>query len=729
MKRLNYFIIPLLVLLIHVELQGQSFLNPFSNLPDPSITYRNGYYYMTGTTGASVALKKSRTLEGLKGKDAAVVFSTGNSGAPCCNWWAPEILFINNKWYIYFTAGTSNDINMQRTYCIENSSADPTTGTWVFKGKVASPGADYYSIDATVFSLNGLLYMVWSGHLLASDPFDAPQRLYISRMSDPWTLTGSRTLISSATLSWEGNNVNEGPEVIIRNGKVFLVYSTNHCSTPNYSLGMLSMNQTADPLNASNWYKHPNPVFTRNDALDIYGPGHHGFFTSPDGTEDWFIYHATTSPGGGCDNTRTTRAQRLYWNPDGTPNFGRPVATAVRWKAPSGEPAVPALSPIANGVYRFIAKHSGQVMDLAGCSPTPATNIQTWTWLNNLCQRFYVQATEDGYYTIQAMRGGLVLDVDNCSMDNGANVKVYTPGGNDCQKWSFVPTTNGYYRIVSKRSGKVLDVAYGGNNIQQWDWLGYDNQQFLIEAADNTTIASGNTFNLINANSNKAMEVAGYSTTNGGNVQQWDYVGAASQKWTVTDVGGGAYKFVNVNSNKAMEVGGFSLANGGNIQQWDYVGAASQKWQIIPNPDGTYAILSIHNGKSAEVSGFSTANGGNVQQWDYTGVASQKWKFTQVSAAGGVTSTAVETFDNTTIQLSPNPVDAGVEQLVSVHFTADAGDVRIQLLDINGADISSTHYKAVKQKLDMALPALTRGMYLVKISGRQHTEVRKLIIK
>ena len=36
---------------------------------------------------------------------------------------------------------------------------------------------------------------------------------------------------------------------------------------------------------------------------------------------------------------------------------------------------------------------------------------------------------------------------------------------------------------------------------------------------------------LINKHSNKSLEVAGWSTSNGGNVQQWDYFAQANQQW------------------------------------------------------------------------------------------------------------------------------------------------------------------------------------------------------
>lgn len=91
-----------------------------------------------------------------------------------------------------------------------------------------------------------------------------------------------------------------------------------------------------DPLSSSSWVKSPNPVFQRSDANGVYGPGHNGFFKSPDGTEDWMVYHANSSAGGGCDMNRTTRALKLTRNADGTPNFGTPVALGVSLPAPSG---------------------------------------------------------------------------------------------------------------------------------------------------------------------------------------------------------------------------------------------------------------------------------------------------------------------------------------------------------------------------------------------------------
>jgi GH43 family beta-xylosidase len=76
---------------------------------------------------------------------------------------------------------------------------------------------------------------------------------------------------------------------------------------------------------AKAWKKSEQPVFKQAPENGVYAPGHNSFFKSPDGTEDWILYHANPKPGQGCGSFRTPRAQKFTWNEDGTPNFGKPV--------------------------------------------------------------------------------------------------------------------------------------------------------------------------------------------------------------------------------------------------------------------------------------------------------------------------------------------------------------------------------------------------------------------
>jgi GH43 family beta-xylosidase len=247
--------------------------------------------------------------------------------------------FINNKWYTYYTAGSSTDFSTQRTFVLENASDDPRVGTWEDKGKIYDPAADYFAIDGTVFTHNGSNYFIWSGQASGTDK---TQRLYIARMSNPWTLETSRTLISSPQFVWETQGappaVNEGPEILKNpSGKVFLIYSASGCWTDEYSLGMITLKDAGNPLNASDWIKTASPVFMKSAASFAFGPGHNSFFKSADGTEDWIIYHANSAAGQGCADFRNPRMQKFTWKSDGTPNFGEPLNINTAIKKPSGE--------------------------------------------------------------------------------------------------------------------------------------------------------------------------------------------------------------------------------------------------------------------------------------------------------------------------------------------------------------------------------------------------------
>jgi GH43 family beta-xylosidase len=127
--------------------------------------------------------------------------------------------------------------------------------------------------------------------------------------------------------------INEGPE-ILRNakGKVFLVYSASGSWTDDYCLGQLALNGL-DPMKPSSWAKKAKPVFARTS--EVIGPGHCSFVKSPDGKEDWIVYHAARTKGGGWD--RDVRAQAFGWTADGSPDFGTPVAPGVALAEPSGQ--------------------------------------------------------------------------------------------------------------------------------------------------------------------------------------------------------------------------------------------------------------------------------------------------------------------------------------------------------------------------------------------------------
>jgi GH43 family beta-xylosidase len=305
---------------------------------DPSVVYRDGFYYLVQSENGDKELYvyKSPTLSGIASGTRVRVWTGPASGPECCELWAPELLFLQGKWYIYYAADDGNNAN-HRMYVLESTGSD-AQGSYVSRGRITAP-TDRWAIDGTVLERGGSLYFLWSGW---AGTVNTQQNLYIAPMSNPWTISGERALISEPTQIWErrggdGVNwpyINEAPQVLQRNGKVFIVYSASGSWTDDYCLGMLTASDSANLLLRSSWAKSSGCVFQK--AAGAYGPGHNTLTTSPDYTEDWHVYHANTSAGSGWGG-RSLRIQKITWNSSGNPVFGTPVAADAPFAGPSGE--------------------------------------------------------------------------------------------------------------------------------------------------------------------------------------------------------------------------------------------------------------------------------------------------------------------------------------------------------------------------------------------------------
>lgn len=317
---------------------ANTFSNPLINGADPSVYQKDGVYYYMQTNGSSIVLSTTTAMSKLSSASAKTVYTPTNGAANSRNVWAPELFFLDGKWYIYYTAGDGNDVT-QRTWVLENSSADPTSGTWVDKGKIFSSSADFWAIDGTVFEYGGKRYFLWCGRPDLTNQ-NLTQNIYISKMSNPYTLEGTATKLTEPEFSWEKNGfgVNEGPEVLVSpDNKAFLIYSASYCGTDDYALGMLSLKAGGDPLVKADWSKATQPVFSKQPQNNAFGPGHNSFFKSPDGKENWIIYHANSLTNQGCADKRNVRMQKFTFNTNGEPDFGIPVATGLQIARPSGE--------------------------------------------------------------------------------------------------------------------------------------------------------------------------------------------------------------------------------------------------------------------------------------------------------------------------------------------------------------------------------------------------------
>jgi GH43 family beta-xylosidase/acetyl esterase/lipase len=306
------------------ELPPGKFQNPINPGPDPFLVVHEGNYYLTTTQGDAIRVWKAPTLASLKTAPRVTVWKDAEPSRSR-GLWAPETHFISNRWYLYYTAMASdNNDASHRMHVLESAGADPL-GPYAYKGRLVNPTNDHYAIDGSVFQTpDGSWYFLWAaqpGHVLT-----------IARLANPWTLQGHGVVLPASGFGCA--EVREGPVVLRRNGRLFLTYSACDTGKPDYKLGMLVADEAVDVLNPLSWKQHPVPVFERHDAHGVFGPGHHAFFRSPDGMEDWIIYHAKTSSAY-TYRGRTTRAQKFTWHPDGTPDFGVPLSLDTILDEPS----------------------------------------------------------------------------------------------------------------------------------------------------------------------------------------------------------------------------------------------------------------------------------------------------------------------------------------------------------------------------------------------------------
>jgi hypothetical protein len=77
--------------------------------------------------------------------------------------------------------------------------------------------------------------------------------------------------------------------------------------------------------------------------------------------------------------------------------------------------------------------------------------------------------------------------------------------------------------------------------------------------------------------------------------------------------------------------------------------------------------------------------------------------------------------------ISPNPLSD--THTLTLTFDTKPGDVDVHLIQTNGLQVQSRHYENVEHTLDVNVPAMPQGLYVVKVKNSQKTWVKKVLIK
>ena len=297
---------------------------------DPYV-YRHidGMYYFTASLPEydGIALRRSGTLAGLADAPEVRIWNKHESGIMSFHIWAPELHYLDGKWYIYFAGSDKDDIWALRPYVLECADEDPLHGAWEEKGMIQAADDDPFSftdfsLDSTVFEDGQERYLVWAEKVSVGKKIS---NLYIARMETPWKLKTPQMLLTTPSYDWEriGFWVNEGPFVIKHDGKIFLTYSASETGI-DYCVGLLTAQEGADLLDPRSWLKSRYPVLRSDASREIYGPGHNCFTVDEEGN-DIMVYHArieTEIVGDPLYNpNRHAMLMKIRWDKDGAPVF------------------------------------------------------------------------------------------------------------------------------------------------------------------------------------------------------------------------------------------------------------------------------------------------------------------------------------------------------------------------------------------------------------------------
>lgn len=297
---------------------------------DPYVyRHTDGSYYFTASVPAydRIVLRRAETLQGLADAEEKTLWVKHESGEMSQHIWAPELYYLDGKWYIYFAAGERDDIWKIRPFILECTGQDPMSDPWVERGKMQRSDDDIYSfeafsLDATIFENKGERYYVWAEKVSVGIQIS---NLYIAKMESPTKLATAQVLLTTPDYDWERRDiwVNEGAAVIKRDGRIFLTYSasaTGEC----YCMGMLSIDEKEDLLDPRAWKKERQPVLSSSPEAGLYGPGHNSFTKLPDGT-DVCVYHArpyAEIKGDPLyDPNRHAMLMKVEWDEKGYPVF------------------------------------------------------------------------------------------------------------------------------------------------------------------------------------------------------------------------------------------------------------------------------------------------------------------------------------------------------------------------------------------------------------------------
>jgi beta-xylosidase len=288
----------------------RQFNNPVwgEGLADPFCWFHQGTYYAIGTGGgrAGAQRRAGREVPMVKSKDLQHWEYVGLVLEPAPeerggDFWAPEVAFNNGTFYLYYHCNGNGKGFRIRVATSQNP-----------EGPYRDTGTPMTDVTKTPFAIDSHAFRDDDGQWYMFYATDFPDfnektfrgtALVVDRLLDMTRLEGKPRPVMRAHWQWQVYQRNrnmagkvadwytlEGPTVRKHNGKYYCFYSGGCYQNDSYGVDYLVADNIMGPWREVG--RERGPQIMRTVPGKVIGPGHNSIVSSPDGKQDYIVYHA-----------------------------------------------------------------------------------------------------------------------------------------------------------------------------------------------------------------------------------------------------------------------------------------------------------------------------------------------------------------------------------------------------------------------------------------------------
>ena len=463
----------LLLLFIGVACSSALALQGNVGAHDPSTIVKDGNKYWVFHTGPGIQSKYSTDL--VHWTASRSVFTTATRP----NWitakvpafvneyWAPECIFMNGKFYLYYSCSTFGS-KVSGMGLATNVTLDPASPNyrWVDEGEVIS-----------------------SNNASASNAIDPA--VYRDASNNLWFIYGSffggiRILQLDAATGKPLNGAST-PQVAVADGDVEAAYVKQHngfyylfinrgaCCRGVNSTYYIQVGRSASPTGP---FLDKNGVNLNNKGGTLLlnvsgrytGPGHAGIFE--ENGVSYFSHHYYDYEDGGAPKLGIAN---LTWDATGWPAVSRD------WMAP--------------GRYEIASQNSGLLWQTQACAGTAGQTVVQAARSGQACQQWDFVAVGDGEYRIVTALNALTVGTNICSAANGAGLELGANANLSCQLVQINRASDGTMVFASVNGNRVVEVPSAatapGVQLALFNYNGCACQRWFLTAAGGLLATGG----------------------------------------------------------------------------------------------------------------------------------------------------------------------------------------------------------------------------------------------